>query len=56
MSIVVATEIEKAVAEMRPAETTDFHIHYVNRHGVPVRRHIRIEAEQVDGAVIQGAA
>jgi hypothetical protein len=56
MSATITAEIEKAVAELRPLGDAVFTVHYTNEHGVPVRRQIRISAEQVDGSVVQGAA
>lgn len=52
----IAAEVEKAVAELRPLQDATIWVRYVNEHGVLVKRRVRIDAERVDGAAVQGAA
>lgn len=52
----VTTDIQNAVANLRPLDSTTFTVHYVNEHGVPVKRTMRVDAEEVDGAALQRQA
>lgn len=48
----IAAEIAKAVEDLRTLDGTTLWVHYVNKHGVAVKRRIDIHDERVDGAAL----